>query len=176
MMKKVSFMILLLVLLAGLVWQQSPTETAQSLPTLPTIQASEVASFEIQRHQETLLYAELVAKDWLLVNDEVQAKLKGNNVEQLLFDVQNMRAKRVASHKAEHHARFSVAEDDTKLILRNHNGERMLSILIGKPATDLMSTYIRLQGEDIVITVDKILTWQVNRTQDAWLSKEESPE
>ncbi|MDX8388159.1 MAG: DUF4340 domain-containing protein [Ghiorsea sp.] len=176
MIKKVALILVLLGLLIGLVVQQSPNETAQDLPTLPVIQWDDVEAFDIQWHQKVKISAKKEGNIWLLVDAEAPTKLNGNHVEQLLMSLQDMKPKRVASFKAEHHVRFSVAETDNLLTLRNANGDTLLAIYVGKPATDLVSTYIRLAGEDTVVTVDKTLTWQVNRTQDAWLLKEESSE
>jgi len=43
-------------------------------------------------------------------------------------------------------------------------------VFVGKPATDLRSTYIRVASEDKVLTVDKTLTWQVKRTPESWFA------
>lgn len=171
-MKKVVFVLIILGLLAGVVIQQQPETTSQMLPTLPKFKVSDVAEFEIKMNATKAIKGTRDGDSWLLSESEQPTPIKAAEVGRLLSDLSNMQPKRVASHKPEHHARFSVTDADASVELHNVAGETLLHLIVGKPATDLVSTYVRLAGDDMVITVDKTLTWQVKRTEEAWLVEE----
>lgn len=175
-LKKGIVVVIVLTLAGLLIWQQSPASTSQSLPTLPSLTLAEIEQFEIKRQGKVLVQAKRENLDWLMMGLESATHLQTNLVEQLLTDIVNMQVKRVASTKAEHQNRFSVAENDTQLVLSAKDGSKLLSVMVGKPATDLRSTYVRLTGEHTVITVDKVLTWQVNRAAKAWLEEDVTSE
>ncbi|MDQ6977538.1 MAG: DUF4340 domain-containing protein [Ghiorsea sp.] len=169
-MKELVAVVITLGLVALIVTLNSPSETSQTLPTLPSFVLEDVASFSVQRKDKTKLEAKRSGDKWLLVGGATPTYLQTNVVSQLLHDLQNMQVKRVASRNPEKFSRFSVL--DAQVILQDKEGNDLLDVFIGKPATDLISTYIRLADENMVVTVDKVLTWQVKRTQDAWLEQE----
>jgi len=171
-MKKAIFALVLVALIAGVVVQQQPAATLQALPELPKFSVKDVVSFEIKMNAKNGIKAVREGETWLLSEADQPTAIKTAEVDRLLSDLSNMQPKRVASHKPEHHARFSVTDGDASVVLRNKAGETILHLMVGKPATDLVSTYVRLAGEDTVITVDKTLTWQVKRTDEAWLVEE----
>jgi len=175
-MKKLIFGLVLLALLAAVVMQQQPKSTSQTLPELPKFTVGNVTAFEIKMNQENAIKATRDGETWLLTEPEQPTPVKAVVVGQLLSDLSNMQPKRVASHNPEHHARFSVADTDASVQLYNADGEVILHLMVGKPATDLVSTYVRLAGDDMVVTVDKTLTWQVKRTKEAWLVEEKDSE
>jgi len=173
-MKKIFAIVGLFALVVLLIWQQKPQETLQNLPTLPSFVLADVVTLEIKQ-QAGSLQADYDGQTWTLVGDK-HKQLKEAVVGQLLLDLQTMKPQRVASTKAEYVHRFAVADSDVRVTLSDNKGAKLLDMIIGKPATDLRSTYIRLFGQDTVLTVNKILTWQVKRTPGAWLVEEEKAE
>ncbi|MDX8382673.1 MAG: DUF4340 domain-containing protein, partial [Ghiorsea sp.] len=113
---------------------------------------------------------------WLKA-DDASVEIQTVAVGQLLRDLQRMKVRRVASHQAEHHARFAVDDGGVQVLLKDSAGKMLLDVMVGKPATDLVTTYVRMTAENTVITVNKTLTWQVKRTPEAWLvtQPEEKP-
>jgi len=168
-MKELIAVIITLGLVALIVTQQSPKDTLQTLPELPRFAVQDVASFSISSKGEVKLSAKRDASKWLLVGSDTPTYLQTNVVDQLLQDLQAMQVKRVVSRTPEKFSRFSVL--DTQVVLQDKKGNVLLDVFVGKPATDLTRTYIRLADENMVMTVDKVLTWQVKRTQDAWLEQ-----
>ncbi len=174
-MKELIAVSITLGLVVLLISQQSPRDTLQPLPELPRFTIQDVAGFSIFSQGKEVLKARKEGERWLLVAHDAPAYLQTKAVEQLLHDLQTMQAKRVVTRKTELFQRFAV--DEHEVVLQDKQGHVLLDVFVGKPATDLVSTYIRLADDKRVLTVDKVLTWQVKRTLDAWLNtKEESPE
>ena len=169
-MKELIAVIITLGLMVLIVTQNAPKDTAQHLPILPSFSSEDVASFSIYIKDKPSLEAKQEGDKWLLLGRDTPTYLQTNVVSQLLHDLQAMQIKRVASRKTEQFLRFSV--QDVQVMLKDKNGSVLLDVFVGKPATDLTSTYIRLANENMVTTVDKVLTWQVKRTQNAWLEQE----
>jgi len=169
-MKK-SVVALIVVLLAGALWlQQQPKDTAQTLPALPTFALANVQHVEVMLDHKTTLKAQRDGDAWILADADSRQLLHVLAIEQLLMDLQNMQPKRVVSHNPENAAKFEVAASDARVTLTDANKKVLLDVFVGKPATDLRSTYIRLASEDKVLTVDKTLTWQVKRTPESWFA------
>ena len=166
-MKELIAVIITLGLVALIVTQQSPKDTLQTLPELPHFAVQDVASFSISAKGKVILKGKREGDKWLLVGSDTPTYLQSNVVEQLLHDLQTMQVKRIASRNPEHFAQFSVS--DTQVVLEDKEGKMLLNVFVGKPARDLTRTYIRLPLLNMVVSVDKVLTWQVKRTQDAWL-------
>ena len=171
-MKELIAVIITFFLVAMIVTQNSPQDTSQILPELPTFALEDVASFSLRLKGKPNLEAKREGDKWLLVDSDTPTYLNALAVEQLLHDLQSMKVKRVASKKTDQFLRFSVA--DNEVVLQDNQGKVLLDVFIGKPATDLTSTYIRLADEKLVMTVDKVLTWQIKRTPSAWLSPTET--
>ncbi len=170
-MKELIAVIITLGLVALIVTQQAPKDTSQTLPELPKFILQDVASFRIYIKDKPRLEVKREGEQWLLVGSDTPTYAQKNAVSQLLYDLQTMQVKRVASRKTDQFSRFSVL--DEHVVLKDKEGKVLLDVFVGKPATDLTNTYIRLAGDDMVMTVDKVLTWQVKRTQDGWLEKQD---
>ncbi len=174
-MRELIAVLITLGLVALIIMQQSPKDTLQSLPELPHFTVQDVATFSISSKGKVILKGKRKGDKWLLVGSDTPTYLQTKAVERLLHDLQSMQAKRVVVRKTELFQRFAV--DENEVVLQDKQGHILLDVFVGKPATDLVSTYIRLADDKRVLTVDKVLTWQVKRTLDAWLdTKEESPE
>ena len=176
MIKQVGIGLVILVMLALFaIGQRAPKNTAQDLPELPRFQLEDVASLTIRIKQQPEIKAKKEGNRWLLIGSESPSEMNALAVDQLLYDLQTMQAKRVVVRKTELFQRFAV--DENEVVLQDKQGHVLLDVFVGKPATDLVSTYIRLADDKRVLTVNKTLTWQVKRTLDAWLdTKEEPPE
>jgi hypothetical protein len=168
--------IVILVALAVLVIaQRAPKNTTQNLPHLPKFVLEDVLSFKVAIKGKTSMKAKKEGERWLLLGSTSAKYLNPLAVDQLLHDLQTMQAKRVVVRKTELFQRFAV--DENEVMLADKQGNTLLDVFIGKPATDLVSTYIRLADDKRVLTVNKTLTWQIKRTPDAWLEKKDvSPE
>ncbi|WP_051938107.1 DUF4340 domain-containing protein [Ghiorsea bivora] len=168
-MKELIAVIITLGLVALIVTQQAPKDTSQALPKLPTFAVQDVDSIAVYAKDKTRLQAKRDGDKWIVEGADKPVYVQSNVVNQLLQDLQTMQVKRVASRTEDNFSRFSVLTDH--VVLKNKQGEVLLDVFVGKPATDLASTYIRLADENMVVTVDKVLTWQVKRTHDAWLEQ-----
>ncbi|MDX8382198.1 MAG: DUF4340 domain-containing protein [Ghiorsea sp.] len=169
-MKNIVVGLIIIVVLAVLaIGQRTPKDTAQNLPSIPTFMLADVAYFEINMKNLPRIHAKQENSKWVLVNDDLT--LNDLAVDQLLHDLQTMKVKRVVTKKTELFQRFGV--DENEVVLKDKAGKIIFAVFVGSPATDLVSTYIRLSDENRVLTVDKVLTWQVKRTQDGWLEKKD---
>ncbi|MDQ7002718.1 MAG: hypothetical protein Q9N02_08560, partial [Ghiorsea sp.] len=107
-MKELIAVIITLGLVALIVTQQSPKDTLQTLPELPSFAMQDVARFSIQSKGKPYLKAKRDGEQWLLMDSDTPTYLQKNVVAQLLHDLQAMRIKRVASREKEQFSRFSV--------------------------------------------------------------------
>ncbi|PCI01483.1 MAG: hypothetical protein COB79_04010 [Zetaproteobacteria bacterium] len=169
-MKELIAVIITLGLIALIVTQQSPKNTYQAIPPLSGFVLQDVAELAIHIQDKPSLAAKKEGLQWRLMGSDKTTYLNVLAVDQLLHDLQTMQVKRIASRNKDTFARFAVAEN--QVVLKDNQGQVLLDVFIGKPATDLTNTYIRLADAELVMTVDKVLTWQVKRTQDAWLEQE----
>lgn len=201
-MKRLRWLIWLLLigLLAGWVfWQQSrPSSAPQALPDWPALSPASVAEIEIRHPGRDAVLLRKQQDGWhlLVTGSKKGEKPSGASsgegsgpvsadgpegpvaadddaVRHLLTDLAAMRPVRVVSHRAEHYARLGVdAHNGTHLWLRDASGRALLDLYVGKPSTDLVSTYVRLADRSEAVTVNRSLTWQVGRLPDAWKAPE----
>lgn len=173
-MQRFIIAVVVLTLSAWLWLQQQPKDTTQNLPDLPGFDLQAVQRVSITQDGHITLDAK---RDGLIWKDATSATLlNALALDQLLHDLQQMSPKRVVSRNAETYAHFEVAEQHPHIVLKGVDHQLLLDVIVGKPATDLVSTYIRFADQTTVLTVNKILTWQVKRTSESWLHKEEKTE
>lgn len=92
-------------------------------------------------------------------------------VQHLLQNLAAMQVVRVVAHHHAHDA--SLALDEAQAIglsVQDKQGKVLLRMQIGKSATDMLSTYVRIDEQEEVLAVDQALVWQVRRMRDAWLA------
>ena len=166
-MTKTIAIVSILILMVVLIGLKEPKDTQQALPDIPSFEVADVAVLSIINKGQPTFSASKQGEAWLLRDGESPRPVNKDAVEQLLYDLQSMKPKRVVSRKTERFQTFSVV--DSEVILKNKQGRVLLDVFVGKPATDLTSTYLRFADSKLVMTVNKVLTWQVKRTQDAWL-------
>ena len=171
-MKELIAVVITLGLVALIVTQQAPKDTLQTLPELPSFALQEIETFVLHTKGKLKLKAKREGDKWLLLGSDTPGYLQGNVVSQLLHDLQSMQVKRVASRNPEQFSHFSVL--DQHVVLKDKQDKVLLDVFVGKPATDLTNTYIRLAGIDMVMTVNKVLTWQIKRTKGAWLEQKDA--
>lgn len=174
-MKKIA-VVLMVLLLAAALWlqQHQPKDTSQTLPPLPSFTLADVQRVAINLNHAPTLKAKREGEAWLVSDAEHRQLVNGIALGQLLADLQMMQPKRLVSSKADAYAaKFEVAPRDARVTLLDAEQNVLLDIYVGKPATDLRSTYLRLAGDNRVLTVDKTLTWQVKRTPESWLTSPE---
>ncbi len=181
---KWSIRVPLLALIAALaiwaLWQQSlPDSAPQALPAWDAFDQAKVSGIEIRNTGAGPVRLQLQNQTWMWLSAEGEkAAVIANDeaVQHLLADLGSMRVGRVVSHQAAHFARLGVDEaTGTHVIVSDAKGAVLLDIFVGKPASDLISTYVRRQGEDIAVTVNRSLTWQVKREAKSWQASEPAP-
>ncbi|HKI61978.1 MAG TPA: DUF4340 domain-containing protein [Mariprofundaceae bacterium] len=174
---KIWAVLLVVVGLAGwTLWMQSrPDSEPQDLPVWPVFKAAEVSDISISGTGMSLTHLQRQGNRWLLVDDHANGEKKHDvaaneeAVNHLLGNLAEMRLVRVVTHHTEHFADLGVDEAaGVHVILRNKQGSSLLDILVGNHGADLISTYVRLQGDNEAVTVNRSLTWQVRRMRKAW--------
>ncbi|MDX8397282.1 MAG: DUF4340 domain-containing protein [Mariprofundaceae bacterium] len=111
----------------------------------------------------------------LELNDSVWQLSDGQKVRQdyvlrLLDDLLSMQQVRLVSHDHDHDKVLGLQYELVHIQCLDAAGKILFSVDVGKQASDLVSTYVRLGGQDQVISVNKTLVWQVRRRMSAWLN------
>ncbi len=153
--------------------QAAPKSALQALPEWPQIDVQRVAAIEILQGDNRQLAIRKKNTAWFVGTDGEETRADDGAVRHLLEDLAHMHPVRVVSHQPAHFSRLGVADDASRVRLLDGQQTLLLDLLIGKPATDLVSTYVRLAGTSRAVTVNRSLTWQVRRIPDAWRMRDE---
>jgi len=183
-MKMLAALIVVAVLASWALWMQMrPQSAPQNLPAWSSFESAEVRDISISGAGFPLTHLQQQGKHWLLLDGEANGAEKhgvaanDEAVNHLLASLADMRLVRVVTHHAEHFPRLGLDEaTGIHVVLRDKHGSILLDILVGKPAVDLISTYVRRQGVNEAVTVNRSLSWQLKRTHDTWQAPPESPE
>lgn len=154
-----------------------PSTASQTLLERVVFESAKVHDIVIQRAASTV-HLQQQGKQWFLLSDAAASKQLANHdaVTHLLGDLSAMKVVRVVSHHAEYFSRLGLDEKKAAHVrLQDLAGHTLLDVWIGKPGSDLVSTYIRRQGSNESLAVDRSLTWQVRRLPEAWKAPEHSP-
>ena len=149
-------------------------EPARSLaPTLDLgrhWQADDVERIEI-RHGTEAVVLKRHGHAWRMGGKPVDAQA----VSRLLDDLKRMQVRRIVAWNRAHDRELGLDDADAREVrLFASDGTVLWHVRIGGQAQDLTSTYLRVQGDDRVLAVDKTLRWQVLRTPEAWLAREKT--
>ncbi|MDX8407064.1 MAG: DUF4340 domain-containing protein [Mariprofundaceae bacterium] len=157
-------------------WQQSKPDSAQqALPSWTSFDQAKAGDILIQNRNAPAIHLQRQQSAWMLlpVGDEAPLAADAGAVAHLLADLANMRIVRVVSHQPAHFSRLNVDEKSgAHVIVKDAGGDALLDIFVGKPGSDLISTYVRRSGEDAAVTVNRSLTWQVKRVRSGWQAPE----
>jgi len=174
-MKGYLAIITVIVVSAGLAWQQSQqppsavdATSKHALQQWPQITPAAVASIQL-RHNGTTTKLDQHRSQWM-VSDQYGAAVAANQalVAQLLKTVTHMRPQRVVSSNPENFSRFRLTDDADRLTLKGENGNVLLDILVGKSGSNLISTTVRQVGDNVIINVNRSLAWQLGKSAASW--------
>jgi len=177
-MKSLLKILPILALIAALaiwvLWQQSqPDSASQTLPSWSSFDKASAGDLVIQGGNGAAIHLQRQGDTWMLLSasdtDEAPVAANIEAVAHLLNDLANMQIGRVVSHQPAYFGRLGVdAESAAHVIVKDAQGLMLLDIFVGKPGSDLISTYVRRQGEDTAVTVNRSLTWQIKRVRRGW--------
>ena len=157
----------LLVLIATGVffWKhEEPVSAPQQMAAWQTLDASRVSTLSIQKNGEPAIELHRQGNQWMIAGKAADAQA----VQRLLNDLSAMRPVRIVTRKRDHDALLGLDAHAITVKLTDAAGKPLLHATIGKQGANLISTYLRLQGEDVVYAVNKPLVWQLNRSATAW--------
>ena len=167
-MKKIAFILLIATLLTTYLWQKDrPTHAVQTISSWSTVDPSLVTGISISNDAEENII--LHKKEAWMLGDKTANQ---EAIERMLEHLHEMRPIRVVTRNPKQYARLSVSDQSARIRLTDKKDHVLLDIHIGKPGSDLISTYVRLRHEKEVIAVNKALVWQVNRTKESWQAQE----
>jgi len=189
--------VLLTAIAAMAVWaireQAQPSAASQRLPEWASFSQANVSDVMIRHGKTSSIHLHRQGEHWVLLAEDIDSDKQPvladasenaaskrpaadeDAVGHLLGDLSSMQIVRVVSHHAEYFSQLQLDEENgVNVQLRNPAGEILLDLWIGKPATDLVSTYARLQGAHEAVAVNRSLTWQVRRLPESWKAKPEA--
>jgi len=164
-------------------WQQSlPDSESQTLPVWTAFEPAQVRDITLAGGGASPTHLKRQGEQWMLLPESDVAVVEqavaadDEAVDHLLADLAYMQPVRIVTRHAEHFSRLGVdAANGMHVVLRDLSNAILLDILVGTPATDLISTYVRRQGDDEAVAVNRSLTWQIKRTHQAWQAQPASP-
>lgn len=172
-MKRVVFACLLVLLAAWAIWRLGqPSGALQAMPPLPAWEREEVYAIELMPHGREAMQLVQRQGTWFIREGESEVAADAAAVAKLLDDLEGMRPVRLVTRKAQHYRDLGVGEGSARVILKRQDGAILLDMRIGKPASDLVSTYIRLADAAAVLAVNRSLSWQVHRNRKDWQAVE----
>lgn len=146
-------------------WQhEEPTQASQRMPDWVSINSAQVSSITMQKNNEAAIELHRQGDSWTVNGQPADAEA----VRRLLDDMAAMRPVRVVTRKRDHDAELGLDAHGTRLTLKDASGQVLLDATVGKQGANLISTYLRRQGEDAVLAVNKPLVWQLNRPAKGW--------
>jgi len=168
-MKRLAIAAVLLALAAGVAWRAGqPVGAPTAMPPLPQWKRDAVERVEIRRRDQGSIRLRKTAKGWRVRMDGKEAPADATAVARLLDDLHAMRPVRLVTRKAGHYRELGVDEAADRIRLVRADGTVVLDLFVGKPGSDLVTTYVRPATQRAVLAVDKSLTWQVKRSPKAW--------
>lgn len=134
-------------------------------------QVADVTRIEILHGKDALMLERQGDHTWRLGGKPADAQA----VQQLLEDLKQMQVERIVAWNAAHDRELGLDDAEARDVrLYASDGSMLWQCRIGRQARDLTSTYLRVQGDDRALAVDRALRWQVLRTPDIWLAKAKS--
>jgi len=165
MMKQVIVALVIIALGMVFFWQKEDTSQAkQSMPAWVTIDANQVSSMELRQAGQAPIILKRNGAQWLIGADPADATA----VDRLLRDLCSMQPVRVVTQKRSHDAALGLDAQGVAIVLSDSAGKRLLDVTLGKQGANLLTTYLRPKGSDVVLAMNKALNWQIHRSADAW--------
>ncbi len=168
-----ALLLLAIALLGWSYWQfQQPPRSASDLPdALPAVTVSDVVAVDIQNAANDLHFVRQQGQ-WKLVGHEAQ-QVDEQALHTLLDDLASMRVVRSVARGTKHDQRLGMDKAQRIHLKVSNASAVVLEADIGKQGSDLTTTFLRVQGSDAVLAVDKMLRWQLQRTAEGWLKAKE---
>jgi len=168
---------LLLLVVALLGWsymqfRQPPRSESEVSVQLPTMVATDVVAVDIHSAANDLHFVRKQAH-WQLVGHESRL-LDEQALHALLDDLATMHMVRTVALGKKHDRNLGLDEAQRIHVRVSDASTVVLEADIGKQGSDLTTTFLRLQGADTVVAVDKMLRWQLQRTAEGWLKAEDA--
>jgi hypothetical protein len=165
-MKKIAWVILFLLLLWMVLWMWlQPASQSQGMITWSNITAQDVVKVMIRRHGDKSIVLKLEQGQWQLANGDLAVQ---GAIFRLLDDLSTMQVIRVVTQTHQHDADLGLLKRGVIVQCLDAQGVVLLDMTVGKQGSDLLSSYIRRNGDDAVVAVNKTLVWQVKRSKKAW--------
>ncbi len=171
-MKRVAGFLLPGILILGLLvwagWRFSQPARApqEGMPSLAAMDTTRVAAIVIKPGAGKPVRLEKHKGGWILAGRK-PTPADRDYIGQLLDDLATMRIIRVVTHTHAHDAELGL-DRGVHVRLLDAGNTPLLDIMVGKQASDLISTYVRKKGKPEVLAVDRALVWQISRPTDAW--------
>ena len=169
-------LLLVIALLGWSYWQlQQPPRSVSDMPVaLPAVTVSDVVAVDIQNAANDLHFVRQQSQ-WKLVGHEAQ-QVDEQALHTLLDELASMRVVRTVAHGTNHDQRLGLDKAQRIHLKVSNASAVVLEADIGKQGGDLTTTFLRVQGSDAVVAVDKMLRWQLQRTAEGWLkAKDPAP-
>ncbi|MDQ6979181.1 MAG: DUF4340 domain-containing protein [Mariprofundaceae bacterium] len=172
MMKQVIVAVVIIALGAVFFWQKEDTSQAQQqMPAWATIDAKQVNSMELRQAGKAPIVLKRSGTQWLVGKTPADVTA----VERLLQDLSSMQPVRVVTRKRSHDADLGLDAQGVAILLSDSAGKHLLDATLGKQGANLLTTYLRPQGSDVALAMNKALNWQIHRSADAWKQAAPAP-
>ena len=170
-MKKLTYILAVAVLLltAVFVWQKYALSPQDSWIA---INKQDIVKILITRDDAQIVLSR-EHDQWYLPGHILAAQ---DAVSHLLDDLVTMQVVRVVTKNHQHDETLGLLQGHVLVQCLDAQGSMLLNITIGKQGSDLLSTYVRRDGDDAVVAVNKVLVWQVKRSAKTWQATEKKSE
>jgi len=166
-LKRMALWVLLLALIGWSAWQFSqPAVAPQAHMPLKVLDIGKVHTMMLEPASEITVQLEKQNRNWMLAGQSV-VPANDESVQRLLNDLASMHVIRVVTHTHAHDHTLGM-DTGVKLVLRDQTGTALLTLIVGKQGSDLISTYVRIGQAPEVFAVDQALVWQVRRDSNSW--------
>ncbi len=165
-------------LLVGIVlWLATRPEAAfQQMPEMPEFASDRAQSIEIAGGEVSSVRFRRSDAGWKLLTESGEEHHANKDaVLHLLNDLAAMQPIRVVTNNPEQHQKLMVGPKAIRVTVKDQHEVVLLEVMVGKQGSDLLSTYIRVTGQQAVLAVDRSLAWQVNRSLDGWQQHDLAP-
>jgi hypothetical protein len=168
-MKRLLILAMAAAFAAWAVWaSMQPANAPQGgVPKLLPPAPAQVHAIIISQGKDSQVRIERHDGEWFVAGDNL-SPANTEYVSRLLSDITAMRVVRVVTRKRDHDVSLGFGDHVSGVELLDASGNVLFDVHVGKQGSDVMSTYIRIQGQDPVLAVDKSLIWQLKRDASAW--------
>jgi len=165
-MKKIAWIALFLLLLWMILWMwQQPASQSQRMDAWSDIAVENIVQVMLQKVGDEDITLTLQQGKWRLANGDLAVQ---DAVLRLLDNLSTMQVIRVVTQTHQHDADLGLLKRGVIVQCLDAQGVVLLDMTVGKQGSDLLSSYIRRNGDDAVVAVNKTLVWQVKRSKKAW--------